>query len=124
MSTDLYQEIILEAARHPQHRGQLVDADHVVSELNASCGDQVTLYLKVSSETGQVIELKWEGTGCVISQAALSELAAKINAEQLTLSEIQALTKSDIEALLGIEEISPGRIKCLTLGLTAFSRLA
>lgn len=121
--SDFYQEVILEAAQHPQNQGQLPDADHVVSEFNASCGDQLTLYLKVDTNTGRITDLKWEGSGCVISQATMSELSAKIIVEQLTVAQVRALTVEDLEALLGIEAISPGRLKCLTLGLSALSKV-
>lgn len=121
--SDLYQEVILEAARHPQNQGQMDDADYVIHELNASCGDVITLYLKVNSQTGQVTDLKWQGQGCIISQAAMSELSGKIKAEQLSLTDIHALKLEDVTSLLGIDEISPGRLKCVMLGLKAFGQV-
>lgn len=121
--SDLYQEVILEAARHPHHQGQLSDADYVVHELNASCGDVITLYLKVEQVTGRILDLKWEGQGCIISQAAMSELSAKVLAEHLTLTQVQALKLEDILEVLGLEEVSPGRLKCVMLGLKAFGQV-
>ncbi len=114
---DLYQEIILEEARHPQHFGEMEDAELVIHERNASCGDEITLYLKLNESKDHIVDLKWQGHGCIISQAAMSALSGKIISEDLSLTEIHKLSKAQIEELLGIEEISPGRLKCLLLGL-------
>ncbi len=118
---DLYQEILLEEARHPQNFGSLEDADVVLKARNASCGDDLTVYLKLSADQHQIVDLAWEGHGCIISQAAMSVLSVKIKEEHLSLSEIEQLPKSALEELLGIEEISPGRLKCLLLGKQALS---
>lgn len=118
--SELYQEVLLEEAKHPQNQGQLLDADTVLTQTNASCGDQVTIYLKVDSQSHRITDLKWEGQGCIISQAAMSLLSQVILERKLTVSETNDFTQSDVEELLGIEEISPGRIKCLMLGVSAF----
>jgi len=116
---DLYQEVLIEEARHPQNFGQLADADTVLKERNASCGDDITIYLKLAADKDSIIDLSWEGHGCIISQAAMSVLSAKIKADQLSLNDIAKLPTAEIEKLLGIEEISPGRLKCLLLGKQA-----
>jgi nitrogen fixation protein NifU and related proteins len=120
---DLYQEIILEEARHPQNYGVLDNPDVVVHERNASCGDEVTLYLKLDETKKQIIDLKWQGHGCIISQASMSALSGKIKSENVSLAKVQKLSKNQIEELLGIEEISPGRLKCLLLGLHTFKQV-
>jgi nitrogen fixation NifU-like protein len=119
--SDLYQEIILEELRHPQHQGVL-EGDGVVShhERNASCGDEVTIYLKV--EDHQPLLLKWQGQGCAISMAATSLLAEKITSQHLTTEQIRLLTLQDLLELLGLEEIAPGRLKCAMLGLKAIQK--
>ncbi|HYD35043.1 MAG TPA: iron-sulfur cluster assembly scaffold protein [Vitreimonas sp.] len=120
--SDLYQEIILEEARQPQNVGQLEDADYVIHDLNASCGDEVTIYLKLDSKTKKIAAVKWQGQGCVISQAAMSLLSAHLMAHHITLDQIQLLSHRDLSEWLGINDISPGRLKCLLLGLNALKR--
>ncbi len=117
--SDLYQEIILEEAKNPQNYGTLDDADVVLHERNSSCGDEVTVYIKFDETQQRISQLKWQGHGCIISQAAMSVLAGKMSQEHLSMTEIQALSKNEMEALLGIEDISPGRLKCLLLGVQA-----
>lgn len=120
---DLYQEIILEEAKHPRNKGKIEKADVVLKGVNASCGDEVMIYLQLSSDRQQVSDIKWEGQGCAISQSAMSLLSAKIKNKSLHSKEIQELTLSDILELLGLEEISPGRIKCATLGLSTVKKI-
>lgn len=120
--SDLYQEIILDQLEHPQHKGVL-DGEGVISrhELNASCGDEVTVYLKLAD--GAVTQLKWQGQGCAISMATMSLLAEKITQQKLTKQQVLDLQLEDLLDLLGLEEISPGRLKCVMLGLKAIQRL-
>jgi NifU-like protein involved in Fe-S cluster formation len=121
MSQDLYQEIILEECKHPKNFGSLSDADLTLEEHNASCGDKVTVFMKLKKADGknQVIDLKWNGEGCAISMSAMSVLSSKILKEKMTIEQLQQLQQTDMEALLGLEEITIGREKCLLIGLHA-----
>ncbi len=122
--SDLYHEVILEEFKHPQNYGSIADADLILRERNSSCGDEVTIYLKVCDENGQqkITDIKWEGQGCAISQAAMSVLSATIKQQGMTTQHVTTLTQSPIEELLGLDEISIGRIKCLLLGVQAFKK--
>ncbi|MDQ3008710.1 MAG: iron-sulfur cluster assembly scaffold protein [bacterium] len=113
--TDLYHEVLLDLARYPSHVGVMKNPDLIISGTNASCGDKVTIYLKI--EDNQIVDFSWVGSGCIISQAAMSSLAEKIVSERHTVSEIKAMTQQEILTWLHLEVITPGRIKCLTLGL-------
>lgn len=121
--SDLYQEIILDQLEHPQHQGVLEGSDVLTHhERNASCGDEVTVYLKLSDT--QPILLKWQGQGCAISMAAMSLLAEAITAQKMNKLQISKLTLADLLDLLGLDEISPGRLKCAMVGLRAVQKAA
>ena len=47
MSESLYQEIILEHYKHPHHKGLRDPFDVEVHHVNPTCGDEVTLRVKV-----------------------------------------------------------------------------
>ncbi len=113
--SDLYQEIILEELRNPQNYGEMEDSDFVVSETNASCGDKLTIYIKLDDNKEKITHIKWLGQGCAISQATMSFISSELLGK--TTAQIQETSKKDLESLLGIEEISLGRVKCLMLGL-------
>lgn len=112
--SELYQAILLDELKHPQNRGQLADADVVVNATNAACGDDMTVYLKID-ENGAVADIRWEGQGCAISQATMSLLSEEIKGK--APEEIFDIDQHQLELLIGVEEISLGRVKCLMLGL-------
>jgi nitrogen fixation protein NifU and related proteins len=113
----LYHDQLLEAAEDTTHKGQLEKADVIARHRNASCGDQVKIWVRLSDDKHAVSEIKWDGDGCVISQAAMSVLVAKINQTQPTLAEIKSWSLDEILTWLQLETISPGRLKCVLLGL-------
>ena len=66
----LYQEVILDHYKHPQHKGLLSTYDAQVHHVNPSCGDEITL--NIALENGSISSLSWDGVGCSISQASVS----------------------------------------------------
>ncbi|HLC66595.1 MAG TPA: iron-sulfur cluster assembly scaffold protein, partial [Candidatus Nanoarchaeia archaeon] len=81
-------------------------------ELNPLCGDEIELFVHLRD--GQVDEIKWEGKGCAISQAAASMLSDELLAK--TVPELRALKTQDVLQLLAIP-IGPVRLKCANLPL-------
>ena len=74
----MYQEIILDHYRHPHHSGLRDPFDTEVHHVNPTCGDEVTLRVKLADGDGdgQVVEdVSYESEGCSISQASASVLA-------------------------------------------------
>lgn len=120
--SDLYQEVILEEFKNPQNYGVMDDADLVLCERNSSCGDEVTIYIKFD-ESGAISTIKWQGQGCAISMAAMSVLSAQIKNQKLSPSKIHAFTVEKLEEMLGLDEISVSRVKCLMLGVKAFAQI-
>jgi nitrogen fixation protein NifU and related proteins len=109
---DIYADTILHHYRSPQNKGPLPGATVEHEEINLSCGDTLTVRLKI--DDGMISALAWDGTGCAISQAAMSMLSEEL--EGKTLKDIEALRKDDIYALLGVP-IGPRRYKCALLAL-------
>jgi nitrogen fixation protein NifU and related proteins len=120
--TDLYQEIILEEYKNPQNRGIIADADLILADQHLSCGDTVKIYVKLDSKKEKIIDLKWEGKGCAISMASVSILSAAILQRKMSLAEVKMFTQTDLEKMLGLENIMEGRVGCLTLGLQALQK--
>src|SRR5438128_11537490 len=78
----MYQQIILDHYKRPQHRG-LPDAyDAEVHHVNPTCGDEVTLRLRIAD--GRIAELGWEGEGCSISQASTSVMSELVVGKPVT----------------------------------------
>lgn len=77
----IYSEAILDYANSKKFRGKLKDASVVEEGKNISCGDEITLYLKV--EDGVIKDARFEGIGCAISQASASLMIERIVNEKL-----------------------------------------
>lgn len=111
---DLYAENILDHYRHPRGKQALESPTVKHEEVNVSCGDALTVSLKIENE--RVTEVGWEGSGCAVSQAAMSMLSEELAGK--SLKEVESLKKEDVYELLGVP-IGPRRVKCALLGLDA-----
>lgn len=133
----LYQEVILDHYKNPHHKG-LKGGDIQVHHINPSCGDEITLSLKMNGDV--VEEVTWDGQGCSISQASvsiMSDLLVGRNSADATkvldafLSMMQSKGQDagdesileDGVALSGVSKY-PARIKCALLGWMAFKDAA
>lgn len=73
MSLDqLYQSKILEHNRAPLNHFELTDATHSARGLDALCGDDIRVWLRVRD--GLVILASWSGEACAITTASASML--------------------------------------------------
>jgi nitrogen fixation NifU-like protein len=122
MTDDLYRETIVTEARHPQNYGSLAGADISQSYVNPSCGDSINVYVKLDQEKKKILNISWEGDGCVVSMASMSFLSAKVKG--MSLVEINKITSDDLKKILGVEEITPSREKCMMMGLMAIRKVA
>jgi nitrogen fixation NifU-like protein len=131
---NLYQEVILDHYKNPQNKKLAADNDAQVHHVNPSCGDEITLGVKLEGE--QVSSINWEGVGCSISQASASIMsdllmgktlaeANSISDQFLQLMQSKGSIEGDPEiledavALSGVSKY-PARIKCALLGWMAF----
>lgn len=110
----MYRENIIDHYKHPHNHGTIGNADIKQTENNPLCGDVVTVSLKLNG--GKVRDIKFEGRGCAISQAATSMLTDDIKGK--ALEEIKKISREDVVNMLGIE-IGLVRTKCAVLGLVA-----
>ena len=110
MDDELYQEQILDHYQHPRNKKVLKDATYQHHEHNPSCGDDLTIYVKIKKN--QTLQVAFQGHGCAISQASASLLAEYLNNK--SLSELIILPQEKIFQLLGIP-ISNNRTKCALL---------
>lgn len=118
---DLYQQELLDHYRHPHNYGEMANPTCQVSETNASCGDSLTLNIKVERVQGvpTVVDAAFTGVGCAVSMASTSLLTDYIKNKP-----VETLKKIDfqfMQNLLGTT-ISPGRVKCLTLSAKALMK--
>ena len=134
----MYQEVILDHYRHPRHAGLREPFDAEVHHVNPTCGDEVTLRLRLDGDT--VTDVSYEGLGCSISQASTSVMTDLVTGRTLaqameTGDAFLALMQSrgqgepdeelleDAVAFVGVAKY-PARVKCALLGWMAFKDAA
>ena len=72
----LYREIVNEHNLRPSHKGDMENPDLVLRGVNPSCGDDITLQLKIVD--GVIDDAMFAGSGCAISQASVDMMADQI----------------------------------------------
>lgn len=130
----LYQEVILDHYKHPQHKGLLSSYDAQVHHVNPSCGDEITLNIALNN--GSISSISWDGVGCSISQASVSIMSdlvidKSVDDARVILDNFVELMQSkglktgdpeileDAVSLAGVSKF-PARIKCALLGWMAY----
>jgi nitrogen fixation NifU-like protein len=110
---DLYREEILSHYKRPHNWGTLEDPDLEFEDTNPLCGDQLKVMLNVD-EAGKVADVRFDGHGCAISQAAASMASDELVG--MAVDDLVKLDRSFVLDLLGIQ-ISATRMKCALLSL-------
>jgi nitrogen fixation NifU-like protein len=131
---DLYQQIILD---HNKKRvGFGLNAGGFPShQYNPTCGDEITLTVRLSDDGSTISAFEWEGSGCSISQASASLMTSE--ATGMTVAEFEefaggfreamrsrgtvALAEEefgDLAALSGVSKFV-ARVKCAMLAWVA-----
>ncbi|MDO5028290.1 MAG: SUF system NifU family Fe-S cluster assembly protein [Bacillota bacterium] len=125
-----YNEILTEHNIRPLHKKTLEGANLKLEGINPSCGDEITVSLKVNDQ-GLVEDGAFEGSGCAISQAStdmmldliigrskeqaleLADIFLRMIQKQASPEEMEMLEEASI-----LEDVSnmPARVKCAVLG--------
>jgi len=130
----MYQEIILDHYRNPHGSGLQEPYDAESFQINPTCGDEITLRVKLDGET--VTAVSHETLGCSISQASASVLTdlvvgRSVGESMKILQAFQEMAQSrgtvepdedvlgDGVAFAGVAKY-PARVKCALLGWMAF----
>ncbi|MBQ4428011.1 MAG: SUF system NifU family Fe-S cluster assembly protein [Oscillospiraceae bacterium] len=126
----LYNQVITEKSRSNEHRHPVDDCTCSLEGVNPSCGDDITLQLRVKD--GVIEDVGFMGAGCAISQAStalmIDILKGKTVAEAKELIDVffgmikgeigeddeRLELLEDAAALKGIAH-TPARVKCAVL---------
>ncbi len=130
----MYQEIILDHYKNPHGHGLREPFDAESFQVNPTCGDEITLRVKVEGD--KVADVSYEGQGCSISQASASVLTDLVTGH--TVSEALSTMDTFVEMMQSRGQIEPdedvledavafagvskypARVKCALLGWMAF----
>lgn len=131
----MYQQIILDAARERYGEGEIADPQGESFQVNPTCGDQVKMQVNIADD--KLTQIAWDGHGCSISQASISIMTEMLEGKALSeftqiydafrrmmdlqgaeLSSDDADMLEDASAFQGVAKF-PMRIKCALLGWMA-----
>lgn len=130
---ELYQSIILDHYREKHHSGLREPYDVEVHHVNPSCGDELTL--RVRLDDARITDVSYHGEGCSISQASTSAMTdlvigADVDHAMGLYDDFLAMMQSkgrivpdeerfeDAVAFAGVSKF-PARVKCALLAWAA-----
>ncbi|MCH6258071.1 SUF system NifU family Fe-S cluster assembly protein [Puniceicoccaceae bacterium K14] len=125
---DLYKQTLLKHSKSPHNEGELIDSTHQAKLTNSLCGDEVTVYLKIESNSIQ--RATFTAQCCSICTASASMLTQKVQglpteeahyfAQKIT-TQLQDKDKplvlsadDELQSLEGVKQFK-SRIRCATL---------
>ena len=79
----MYQEVILDHYRNPHGRGLRDPFDAEVLHVNPTCGDEITLRVKLGPTTAPIADVSYWNQGCSISQASASVLFDEVEGKPI-----------------------------------------
>ena len=126
----------MEHNAHPDYKYVMDSPTHSHEGVNPSCGDAITLSLRV--EDGHIAECAFTGSGCAVSQASTDIMADLVTDE--TVDEALRLTDLFLKMIRGeaddaeLEDLGeaaelkgialmPARVKCAELGWRTLSTI-
>lgn len=128
----LYRQVIMDHYKNPKHKGLVADRSYMTVHLNnPSCGDEMTVQVKVVDH--RITDVRHQGTGCSICCSSASVMSVTLidQTEDDALSIIREfyelikgypfnpdILKGDAVVYQGVAQF-PARIKCATLGWKA-----
>lgn len=128
----LYRQVIMDHYKNPKNKGLVADNSYMTVHLNnPSCGDEMTVQIKVVDH--QIKDVRHQGTGCSIccSSASVMSITLMNQSDEHALAIIREffelikgypynpdILKGDAIVYQGVAQF-PARIKCATLGWKA-----
>lgn len=126
---NIYGAALMEHNAHPDYKYELADATHTHDGVNPSCGDEITLALRLNGDV--IEEAAFTGHGCAVSQASADMMADLVTGETvkeaqrlcglfLAMTRGEALSaddRDDLDEAVELEGIAqmPARVKCAQL---------
>jgi nitrogen fixation protein NifU and related proteins len=115
-----YSNLVLKNFSNPKNQGRLENPDGVGTVGNPSCGDIMTVYIKVKKSKGADIisDIKFETLGCAAA-IATSSMVTQL-AKGKNLKDAEKISRGDIADSL--EGLPPLKMHCSNLASDALKR--
>ncbi len=105
----MYSEKVMEHFSNPRNVGEIEDADGIGEVGNPTCGDMMTIYIKVND--GKLTDVKFKTFGCAAA-IATSSMITEI-AKGKTIEEALEISRDDVAESL--DGLPPAKLHCSNL---------
>jgi len=109
----MYSEKVMQHFKKPQNMGEIQDADGVGSVGNPTCGDLMTMYIKVKDNRIEDVKFKTYGCGAAIATSSMTTELAKGK----TIDEAMKISRASVADSLG--GLPPVKMHCSNLAADA-----
>jgi nitrogen fixation protein NifU and related proteins len=93
----MYTDKVMEHFKSPRNMGEIPDADGIGTVGNPTCGDLMTMYIKVKDDRIEDLKFKTYGCGAAIATSSMTTELAKGK----TLEEAMEITRASVADSLG-----------------------
>ncbi|KZX15946.1 iron-sulfur cluster assembly scaffold protein IscU [Methanobrevibacter cuticularis] len=109
----MYTDKVMDHFQNPRNVGEIEDADGIGEVGNPTCGDMMTIYIKVKDDKIDDIKFKTFGCGAAIATSSMITELAKGK----TVDDAYAISRNDVaEALNGLPDV---KMHCSNLAADA-----
>jgi nitrogen fixation NifU-like protein len=109
----MYSEKVMDHFKNPRNVGEIENADGVGTVGNPTCGDLMTMYIKVKDEKIEDIKFKTFGCGAAIATSSMATEMAKGK----TIKEAMNISRAEVAKNLG--GLPPIKMHCSNLAADA-----
>ncbi len=109
----MYSDKVLDHFQNPRNVGEIESASGVGTVGNPSCGDIMTMYIKVENDV--IVDIRFKTFGCGAAIATSSITTEMVKGK--TLEEAERLTRGDVADALG--GLPPIKMHCSNLATDA-----
>ncbi len=97
--SNMYQEVILDHYKSPRGKGLKNPFDGQAHHVNPTCGDEITVQVKLSSDKKNIENISYDGQGCSISQASASIMFEQV--DQKSIEEFNEIHEDFLKMMQG-----------------------
>ncbi|MFZ7138401.1 MAG: Fe-S cluster assembly scaffold protein NifU [archaeon] len=109
----MYSEKVMDHFKNPRNVGEIENPDGVGTVGNPTCGDLMTMYIKVKDEKIEDVKFKTFGCGAAIATSSMATEMAKGK----TIKEAMDITRAEVAKNLG--GLPPIKMHCSNLAADA-----
>ena len=109
----MYSDKVMDHFRNPRNMGEIKDADGVGTYGNPTCGDLMTIYIKVKDNI--IVDIKFKTFGCA-SAIATSSMITEL-AKGKTIEEAEKINRDNVAE--NLDGLPPIKMHCSNLATDA-----